>query len=110
MTVVLDDALVAADAEVIYGVWRARAHRGTEAVPRARAPARSLFNSLKAERARLPAPATGPGRTVVVLSGVLCQYPAKGLTCCFTLSARAYPSRLPVHDPGVRLAGTAGTR
>ena len=33
---------------------------------------------------------------------VLCQNPAQGLTCCFTLSVRAYPSRLPIHGPGVR--------
>ena len=110
MTVALDDALVAADAEVIYGVWRARAHRGTQAVPRARAPARSLFKFFKGRTGPAARSGDRPRPYCCVLSGVLCQYPAKGLTCCFTLSARAYPPRLPVHDPGVRLAGTAGAQ
>ena len=40
---------------------------------------------------------------------VLCQ-PCAGMTCCFTLGARAGPSRLPVRGPGVRLAGAAGAQ
>jgi len=36
---------------------------------------------------------------------VPCQNPAQGLTCWFTLGARAYSPRLPVHGPDVRLAG-----
>jgi hypothetical protein len=35
---------------------------------------------------------------------VLCQYPTQVLICWFTLGACAYPSRLPLHGPGVRLA------
>ena len=34
----------------------------------------------------------------------------RGLTCCFTLGARANPSRLPLHGPGVRLAGAPGAQ
>jgi hypothetical protein len=34
----------------------------------------------------------------------------RGLTCCSTLGARAHPSRLPVHGPGVRLAGSPGAK
>ena len=41
---------------------------------------------------------------------VPCQNPTHALTCCFTLSARAHPSRLPVHGPGVRLAGAPGAQ
>src|SRR5712692_3856826 len=32
------------------------------------------------------------------------------VTCCFTLGARADPSRLPVHGPGAGLAGAPGAR
>jgi hypothetical protein len=39
---------------------------------------------------------------------VPCQNPARGLTCWFTLNARAHSPRLPVHGPGVRLAGAPG--
>jgi hypothetical protein len=39
---------------------------------------------------------------------VPCQNSAQCLTCCFTLGARAYPSRLPLHGPGVRLGGAPG--
>jgi len=41
---------------------------------------------------------------------VLCQNPAHSLTCCFTIGARAYPPRLPVHGPRVRLAGAPGAQ
>jgi hypothetical protein len=41
---------------------------------------------------------------------VLCQNPARGLTWWFTLGARAHSPRLPVHGPGVRLAGAPGPR
>jgi hypothetical protein len=41
---------------------------------------------------------------------VLCQNPVQGLTCCFTLGARAHSPHLPVHGPGVRLAGAAGAQ
>ncbi len=44
------------------------------------------------------------------LNIVPCQNPAQGLTCCFTLGARADPSRLPVHGPGAWLAGALGTQ
>jgi hypothetical protein len=36
--------------------------------------------------------------------------PCVCLTCWFTLGARADSPRLPVHGPGVRLAGTAGAQ
>ncbi len=41
-------------------------------------------------------------------SPVPCQNPAQYLTCCFMLSTRADPSRLPLHGPGARLGGAAG--
>jgi putative transposase len=41
---------------------------------------------------------------------VLCQNPAPGLTCCFTLGYHAHSSGLPLHGPGVRLADSAGAK
>jgi hypothetical protein len=41
---------------------------------------------------------------------VLCQNPAHGLTCCFTLGSHAHSSGLSLHGPGVRLAGSAGAK
>ena len=41
---------------------------------------------------------------------VLCQNSTHGLTCCFTIGARAYPPHLPVHGPRVRLAGAPGAQ
>ena len=38
----------------------------------------------------------------------LCQNLAQGLKCCFMLGARAHSPHLPVHGPGVRLAGALG--
>jgi hypothetical protein len=46
-----------------------------------------------------------------VPSVTLCraENPVQGLTCCFTLGARADPSRLPLHGSGVRLARAPGS-
>src|SRR5260370_39015675 len=45
-------------------------------------------------------------------SSTSCAVPKtlRSLTCCFTLGARAHSPRLPVHGPGVRLAGAPGTQ
>jgi hypothetical protein len=38
------------------------------------------------------------------------ENPVQGLNCCFTVGARADPSRLPLHGPGVRLARAPGSQ
>jgi len=43
-----------------------------------------------------------------VKTSVLCHNTVQGLICCFTFGARADPSCLLAHDPGVRLAGAPG--
>ena len=72
------------DAEV--GYWRARAGQAEAAAAQ-----------LRQENSELNA-------------RVLCHNTVQGLTCCFTLGARADPSCLLAHDPGVRLAGAPGAQ
>jgi hypothetical protein len=54
-------------------------------------------------------PERGAARSRLTAAG-LCRarIPRVGLTCCSTLGARAQPPHLPLHGPGVWLAGAPG--